>query len=763
MSNAVIGALHAILGLDSTNFETGLKAVPAKMKGVAAQIEAIGEEMALGFERSLEVMKEDFDEKIAEMASEVPVLGKAMSAFGVAGLVAAAALGAFSEGMEQAHKSMEWANDLQKAADRIGVTTEYLQQMQFAGKATGVGLDAVRQSLQNLNGALGAYQSGVGDAKLKKVFEDLGITREAVAHMQDASQLIPVLADRLKDLGSQAERVHMADKLGIEPLLPVLARGSEGVAKLREEASALGIVLDNETNKTLSEMNEKVERASAQIDINLKKAFADLSPVVVGASQAMADFTHHLDNSIAGTKLLLATAGKGGISEYFKLWGEGAKKGLSGDDLQNYMLKGFVEFNAKVNGKPEETGTDSKATPDQVALELLQRQLTAVQDAIRPRSETIFTAMKAQIDTLNAALAKHLIDQKTYAQDVAEVHKKAAEEIRRSAPKTDPAMTKLKADLKAVQEAIVPPAETVFAKLTAEVRTLDAALKDGLIDQKAYLADMSEAHAKAAAAVLKGVSTPDELATEEYRKRVAELDEALKLNIITLKQWSEAMAVAIDKRNEADKIGPIKKIDLGKSGVPEIKPFELPPEWKTAAEEAARAWRDAFTEIKDIGKQALDDIIERGRVDWKRLLIEIIDHWEQVVLVIKSVWQAAQNSKGGGISGLINAAVAAAGHNANGTESWPGGLSWVGERGPELVNLPRGVSVSSHESILSALSTRQEGFGVVKVEVDTTPYFDIKVRQAAAPMVQHAAIEGAAGGSQMAQSTIADYQSRQIP
>lgn len=37
------------------------------------------------------------------------------------------------------------------------------------------------------------------------------------------------------------------------------------------------------------------------------------------------------------------------------------------------------------------------------------------------------------------------------------------------------------------------------------------------------------------------------------------------------------------------------------------------------------------------------------------------------------------------------------GNNANGTPFWRGGLTWVGEYGPELVNLPRGSQVYSHE------------------------------------------------------------------
>lgn len=45
-----------------------------------------------------------------------------------------------------------------------------------------------------------------------------------------------------------------------------------------------------------------------------------------------------------------------------------------------------------------------------------------------------------------------------------------------------------------------------------------------------------------------------------------------------------------------------------------------------------------------------------------------------------------------GIGGFVKSLF---GHNANGTNDWQGGLSWVGERGPELLNLPRGSQVFS--------------------------------------------------------------------
>jgi len=45
----------------------------------------------------------------------------------------------------------------------------------------------------------------------------------------------------------------------------------------------------------------------------------------------------------------------------------------------------------------------------------------------------------------------------------------------------------------------------------------------------------------------------------------------------------------------------------------------------------------------------------------------------------------------GGGGGPLN--ILPVGANANGTDNWRGGLSWVGEKGPELVNLPRGAQV----------------------------------------------------------------------
>ena len=44
----------------------------------------------------------------------------------------------------------------------------------------------------------------------------------------------------------------------------------------------------------------------------------------------------------------------------------------------------------------------------------------------------------------------------------------------------------------------------------------------------------------------------------------------------------------------------------------------------------------------------------------------------------------------GSYSGRVNVA----GRNASGTDYWQGGRTWVGEEGPELVELPRGSRIT---------------------------------------------------------------------
>lgn len=59
------------------------------------------------------------------------------------------------------------------------------------------------------------------------------------------------------------------------------------------------------------------------------------------------------------------------------------------------------------------------------------------------------------------------------------------------------------------------------------------------------------------------------------------------------------------------------------------------------------------------------------------------------------------------------------GRNADGTDYWPGGLTWVGERGPELVSLPQGSRIYSAEDSRSMGGTNNYYLTVQSRDMET--------------------------------------------
>jgi hypothetical protein len=88
------------------------------------------------------------------------------------------------------------------------------------------------------------------------------------------------------------------------------------------------------------------------------------------------------------------------------------------------------------------------------------------------------------------------------------------------------------------------------------------------------------------------------------------------------------------------------------------------------------------------GFMAIFDGTKKASGAFKDMARQILAELFRVLVVQRVVGSFG----GGGILGAIGGAFGI-GKNANGTTNWRGGLTMVGERGPELVNLPRGSQV----------------------------------------------------------------------
>lgn len=86
-------------------------------------------------------------------------------------------------------------------------------------------------------------------------------------------------------------------------------------------------------------------------------------------------------------------------------------------------------------------------------------------------------------------------------------------------------------------------------------------------------------------------------------------------------------------------------------------------------------------------------------------------------------------------------ATASVGHNASGTDNWRGGLTWVGERGPELALLPAGTRIWSHDQSMSmsagsAPTVEQITIESVTIDAKNVREFNDIVRLAKAAVIE---------------------------
>lgn len=211
------------------------------------------------------------------LAGRAGSAGTALSAFGATGMAVAAGLGALAIALVKVREGMQFAAELTDVSDRIGIGAEALQEWRYVADEAGVSVESFQSNLEKLNGQVGAFKAGIGDAKLKPIFEELGITKDQLANVDDAGDMVMLLADTLGQVKDRAVQVRLARGLGFEESLPILRLGSEEIRRLSSDARDLGLVMKDDVRAELDEADRVMERAQQRIQMSLRVAVAGLA------------------------------------------------------------------------------------------------------------------------------------------------------------------------------------------------------------------------------------------------------------------------------------------------------------------------------------------------------------------------------------------------------------------------------------------------------------------------------------------------------
>jgi len=199
--------------------------------------------------------------------------------------------------------AIEYADAIAKAADRTGLGVEELQELQHAAQLSGIEGSAFNKILERLNVAIAETARGTGEAR--KGFELAGVTlRDNDGQVKSNARVLEELAEAISKTESATRRADIVNgifgqRLGSQ-LLPLFKDGAAGIAKLRQEARDMGLVLDTAMVREAERAGDSLERLGKIAGVNLTRAMLALAPTIVAVGRAAAAAAPHIATFLSG-------------------------------------------------------------------------------------------------------------------------------------------------------------------------------------------------------------------------------------------------------------------------------------------------------------------------------------------------------------------------------------------------------------------------------------------------------------------------------
>lgn len=173
---------------------------------------------------------------------------------------------------------LEVGDRIQKLGLKLGVTTEFLSEMNFVAQQSGTSLESIATAVQYMQKNLTDAAQGTGTAidalKLlgleinnltslspEKQFEKIG---SAIASIDDAAMRTQIAMDIFGRSGTELNQVF--------------AGGAESIKKLREEAAELGLTLSQKQADNIAAINDQFNRMKKIFSGIVQEQFLKVAP-----------------------------------------------------------------------------------------------------------------------------------------------------------------------------------------------------------------------------------------------------------------------------------------------------------------------------------------------------------------------------------------------------------------------------------------------------------------------------------------------------
>ena len=173
-------------------------------------------------------------------------------------------------------------DNIGKTADKLGLTTDALQELRIAGESAGISTRTLDMAMQRYGRRLAEARRGQGEAV--KAFQEMNIALvDADGRARSAEAVLGDVADRMAGMADQTDRNRIAMKLfdseGVA-MVNMLRNGSQGLEELRKAAREAGGVIEEDLIRGAEETQNRLDLLARAIKADLARALVRLAPLL---------------------------------------------------------------------------------------------------------------------------------------------------------------------------------------------------------------------------------------------------------------------------------------------------------------------------------------------------------------------------------------------------------------------------------------------------------------------------------------------------
>jgi hypothetical protein len=298
-------ALLLQVSADTSKAEKRLQGLIDKLNGVEKKVQQTGAKSQTALDKFFgnpgKGLDQIFDSTrlraLDTGAARIGITGSALEKFGIAGLGAAAAIGALAFALNRAGEAIKFADAIGDTADKLHISTDALQEWRGALQLAG-GEEA------NADGALEAFSITLGKAqaglpKAIKGFKELGFTKEQIKGFSDTGDALSAVIAKIAGIKNSGQRDAVISQFGLDGLKQLIDKGPEGVERFTEEIRKSGGVMDAELIKRAGKLQDQIEVLNRKIKVDLHSSFVDLGPLLLDLLNTVARITGGIERFLA--------------------------------------------------------------------------------------------------------------------------------------------------------------------------------------------------------------------------------------------------------------------------------------------------------------------------------------------------------------------------------------------------------------------------------------------------------------------------------